>query len=67
MPRRKRSNTEIAAQLALTALDKEVATARRLGRASVTMLLRDIERLTGLLRNAIADDKDSRADQKNSG
>ncbi len=57
MPRRKRSNTEIAAQLVLTALDKEIAAARRLDRASVTMLLREAERLTGLLRNAITDDK----------
>ena len=56
MPRRKRSNTEIAAQLVLTALDVHRA-ARRLDRASVTMLLHEAERLTGLLRNAITDDK----------
>lgn len=56
MPRRKRSNTEIAAQLVLTALDVHRA-ARRLDRASVTMLLSEAERLTGLLRNAITDDK----------
>jgi hypothetical protein len=57
MPRRKRSNTEIAAQQVLTSLDKEIAQARRGDRASVTLLLRDVEHMAGLLRNAITDDK----------
>lgn len=57
MPRRKKTNTEIAATQVLAKLDSEIASAKRLDRASVTMLLRDVERLTGLLRNALTDDK----------